>query len=68
MLWWWGIAGFAVRLGQPWVAAGAAINTLAMIPVTLMVEAKMVRKAERAEAFRQYCRETSVWIPLPKFW
>ena len=31
LLWWWGLAGFAARLGQPWVMAGAALNTLAMV-------------------------------------
>ncbi|GAX75621.1 hypothetical protein CEUSTIGMA_g3065.t1 [Chlamydomonas eustigma] len=66
LLWWWGVGLFAFRLGQPIVLCGALINTLAMIPVTIMVEERMMRKPERVEAFREYCRVTSVWVPWPR--
>ncbi len=51
------------RLGQPLLLSGALLNTLAMIPVTVMVEDRMRRKPERVEAFQQYCARTSVWVP-----
>jgi len=31
LMWWWGLAAFAMRLGQPMAALGALINTLAMV-------------------------------------
>lgn len=30
-LWWWGLAGFAIGLRQPWAAAGTLFNTLCMV-------------------------------------
>jgi hypothetical protein len=62
----WGIAAFAWRLGRPEAIAGAALNTLAMVPVTRMVEARMLQVATRREAWIAYAEATSVWVPLPK--
>lgn len=30
-LWWWGLAGFAIGLRQPWAVAGTLFNTLCMV-------------------------------------
>ena len=39
-----------------------SLDTLATLP---LIEGRMLRKAERAEAFREYQRRTSLLIPLP---
>lgn len=58
-----GIGLFAARLGQPWMLVGAAFNALIMVSVTFLTESRMVARAERAKAYRQYQQTTSVWVP-----
>eukprot|EP00884_Botryococcus_braunii_P023361 jgi/Botrbrau1/9709/Bobra.0388s0004.1 len=62
-LWWWGLACFAVGLGQPWPALGALFNTLCMVGVTRLTEERMLSQPERMDLYREYQRRTSVWIP-----
>jgi steroid 5-alpha reductase family enzyme len=64
-LFWWSLGGFAVAAGQPWALAGAAFNSACMVGVTRLTEQRMLRRAERAEAYREYQRSTSVWVPWP---
>lgn len=67
MLFHTGIALFAVRLGQAWMAGGTLFNALVMVAVTVMVEWRMTARPERAAAYRRYQASTSVWVPLPKW-
>ncbi len=39
----------------------------AQIPVTKMTEARMMRRPERAELYKEYQATTSVWVPWFKF-
>lgn len=66
-LWWWSLSLFAVNVGQPWAVAGTAFNSCVLAYVTVMTEQKMMAKPERRELFGDYCRRTSVLIPLPRF-
>lgn len=62
-LWWWGLGFFAWNLGQGWAFVGALVNTMCLAYVTTLVEDRMVKQANRAEAFRLYQKKTSVWVP-----
>lgn len=64
-LWWWSFAGFAALLGQPYMFAGTAFNSLILATVTFMTEAKMLKGWEpaRAELYRAYIRTTSPLVP-----
>lgn len=62
-LWWWGLGLFAWNLGQGWAFVGALVNTMCLAYVTTLVEDRMVKQANRAEAFRLYQKTTSVWVP-----
>lgn len=62
-LWWWGLGIFAWSLGQGWTFVGAFVNTLCLAYVTALVEERMLKQPFRAEAYRQYQKTTSVWIP-----
>lgn len=62
-LWWWGLGIFAWSLGQGWTFIGAFVNTLCLAYVTALVEERMLKQPSRAEAYRQYQKTTSVWIP-----
>lgn len=62
-LWWWGLVIFAWNLGQGWTLIGALVNTMCLAYVTKLVEERMVKQGNRAEAFRLYQKTTSVWIP-----
>lgn len=66
-LFWWGMGLFAVGVGWTFALWGAAFNSLVLAIVTVMVEKKMLQKKYRREAFKEYQRCTSVWIPwFPK--
>jgi len=67
-LWWWALAGFAASLGQWYMVAGTAFNSIVLATVTVMTENRMLTRwtAERAELYRQYMRTTSPCIPWPK--
>ncbi|KAJ9527364.1 hypothetical protein QJQ45_025638 [Haematococcus lacustris] len=66
-LYWWGMSLFAVGLGQPWMMMGTLFNSLCMIPVTQMTEARMLQRPERAQLFKEYQASTSCWLPwLPR--
>ena len=64
-LFWWSLGGFAAAAGQPWALIGAAFNSACMVGVTQLTEQRMLRRAERAAAYREYQRSTSVWVPWP---
>ncbi|XP_061998572.1 uncharacterized protein C594.04c-like [Rosa rugosa] len=62
-LWWWGLVVFAWNLGQGWTFVGSFVNTMCLAYVTTLVEKRMLKQDFRAEAYRQYQKTTSVWIP-----
>ena len=55
-LWWWSLALFSIKCGQPWAIIGTVINSITLYIVVGMTEGKMLRewKPERAEKFREY--------------
>ncbi len=66
-LFWWAVAGWGLLLGEPWVMAGAAINSLVLAVVTVMTERRMLAFPERRQLYQDYRLRTSVWIPwFPK--
>lgn len=62
-LFWWGLYLFAWNLGYGWMFVGPLVNSMCLGYVTVLVERRMVAKECRAEAYRQYQKTTSVWIP-----
>ncbi|PKA54188.1 hypothetical protein AXF42_Ash000021 [Apostasia shenzhenica] len=62
-LWWWGLCLFAWNLGQGWMFIGPLVNSLSLVYVTVLVERRMLKRKDRAEAYRNYQKTTSVWIP-----
>jgi len=62
-LWWWGLCIFAWNVGQGWTAIGSLVNSLCLVYVTVLVERRMLEQEHRAEAYKQYQKTTSVWIP-----
>ncbi|XP_059634483.1 uncharacterized protein C594.04c [Cornus florida] len=62
-LWWWGLVVFGWNLGCGWIFVGALINSMCLAYVTMLVEKRMLNQDYRAEAYRQYQKTTSVWIP-----
>ena len=62
-LWWWGLSFFGWNSGQGWTSIGAAVNSLCLACVTVLVERRMLDKRSRAEAYRLYQKTTSIWIP-----
>ncbi|VFQ78107.1 unnamed protein product [Cuscuta campestris] len=62
-LWWWGLGMFAWGMGHGWAFLGSLINTLCLGYVTVLVERRMVKRADRAKAYRLYQKTTPVWIP-----
>ncbi len=63
---WWSLGLLGVAVGAPWVLAGPLFNTLVMVRVTQMTEARMGERPDRAEAYRAYRARTRSWLPLPK--
>ncbi|WJX80475.1 hypothetical protein P8452_63469 [Trifolium repens] len=66
-LWWWGLVVFAWNLGHGWTFIGPLANTMCLGYVTKLVEQRMLKQENRAEAYRMYQTKTSVWIPCFKF-
>lgn len=62
-LWWWSLFVYAWNVGQGWMFIGPLVNSLCLAYVTVLVERRMLKKDHRAEAYREYQRRTSVWIP-----
>ncbi|KAL2536501.1 hypothetical protein Fot_17892 [Forsythia ovata] len=62
-LWWWGLFIFAWNLDFGWSFIGALINSMCLAYVTVLVERRMLELEYRADAYRQYQKTTSVWIP-----
>ncbi|XP_051149721.1 uncharacterized protein C594.04c-like [Andrographis paniculata] len=62
-LWWWGLAMFAWNLDCGWMSIGALVNTLCLSYVTVLVEERMLKKENRAEAYKKYQRTTSMCVP-----
>ncbi|EYU36802.1 hypothetical protein ABFS82_14G301600 [Erythranthe guttata] len=62
-LWWWGLVIFAWNLGCGWCFVGALVNSLCLAYVTILVEERMLKQQYRAEAYKNYRKRTSVWIP-----
>lgn len=65
-LWWWGLVIFAWGLGEEWSLVGSLVNSVCLAYVTKLVEERMLKQEYRAEAYRQYQKTTSVWIPWLK--
>ncbi|KAH7314377.1 hypothetical protein KP509_21G000500 [Ceratopteris richardii] len=65
-LWWWGLAGFSLVVGQAWATTGTLINSAVLAQVTVLVENKMTADSWRSDAYKKYQQETSVWIPWCK--
>lgn len=63
---WWSLGLFGVAVGAPWVLVGPLFNTLVMLRVTQMTDARMGERPDRAEAYRAYRARTRSWLPLPK--
>jgi len=64
-LFWWSVGGFGVVCGQPWVLAGTFLNSCVLASVTVMTERRMLDVPERAPAYSEYRKRTSVWVPWP---
>lgn len=62
-LWWWGLATFGWNLGFSYAFIGSLINSMCLAYVTVLVEKRMIEQDHRAEAYREYQKTTSVWIP-----
>ncbi|XP_072986439.1 uncharacterized protein C594.04c [Typha latifolia] len=62
-LWWWGLFLFAWNVGQGWMCIGPLVNSLCLAYVTVLVERRMLKQEYRSEAYTQYQKTTSVWIP-----
>lgn len=65
-LFWWALAAYGVRLGEPWVAIGALINTLVLVVVTQMTERRILSRETRRARYEAYRRTTPMWIPWPR--
>ena len=68
-LFWWSISLFAANVGHPEAMVGTVLNSLVLLTVTFMTEAKMLREwaPSRAQLYREYRRTTSMWLPLPNW-
>ncbi|KAG9455384.1 hypothetical protein H6P81_008288 [Aristolochia fimbriata] len=62
-LWWWGLVIYGWNLGHGWTFIGSLVNSLCLAYVTGLVERRMLKREDRAEAYRLYQKTTSVWIP-----
>lgn len=62
-LWWWGLVIFAWNLEHGWMFIGALVNSLCLAYVTILVEERMLKQQYRAEAYKNYQKTTSVWVP-----
>ena len=60
-----GVRRLGVVFEQPGVVVGTALNAVVLAVVTVMTERRMLGVAERSEAYRDYQRRTSVWLPGP---
>ncbi|XP_020213446.1 uncharacterized protein C594.04c [Cajanus cajan] len=66
-VWWWGLVVFAWNLGHGWTFIGALANTKCLAYVTKLVEDRMLKQDNRAEAYTLYQKTTSVWLPCFKY-
>ena len=64
-LFWWALALWGAWLGEPWVIAGAAFNSVILAVVTVMTERRILARPSRRAAYQDYQRRTSVWLPWP---
>lgn len=62
-LWWWGLVIFGWNVEQGWTFIGSLVNSMCLAYVTILVEQRMLKQENRAEAYRLYQKTTSVWIP-----
>ncbi|KAG0488560.1 hypothetical protein HPP92_007371 [Vanilla planifolia] len=62
-LWWWGLYIYASNLGGGWMFIGPFMNSLCLVYVTVLVERRMLKREDRVEAYKQYQKKTSMWIP-----
>jgi len=66
-VWWWSFGLLAVSVGQPWMLCGAFLNSIVLAVTTKLTEGRMLARKERRQLYAEYCRRTSMWVPLPKF-
>lgn len=62
-LWWSGIAMFAWNLDYTWWFIGPLVNSVCLGIVTILVEERMSKQDNRAEAYNKYQKTTSFWMP-----
>ncbi|KAK8944841.1 hypothetical protein KSP39_PZI007705 [Platanthera zijinensis] len=62
-LWWWGLSVFAWNVGEGWMFVGPLANSLCLAYVTVLVERRMLKREDRADAYKHYQKTTSAWIP-----
>ena len=55
----------AVSAGEFWVIAGPAFNLIIMLVSIDMIDKRMMSRESRREAYKEYCKVTSYFIPLP---
>jgi steroid 5-alpha reductase family enzyme len=68
-LWWFGLLLLGVAAKSEWwpICLGVLLNHSLDTLVTLpLIEGRMLRKPEREAAFREYCRKTSLLVPMPR--
>ncbi|KAF6156766.1 hypothetical protein GIB67_033235 [Kingdonia uniflora] len=66
-LWWWGLVMYGWNVGYGWTFIGSLVNSLCLAYVTILVEQRILKQADRVEAYNLYQKTTSVWIPWFKF-
>lgn len=62
-LWWLGMAMFAWNLDYMWWFIGPVVNSVCLGIVTVLVEERMSKQDNRAEAYNKYQKTTSFWMP-----
>lgn len=62
-LFWWSIAGWGIALGAWWTVAGTVLNSIVLAITTVLTERRMLASDRRRDAYRDYQRRVSVWVP-----
>jgi len=64
-LYWFGLALMAISCGEAWVISGAAFNFFVMLASMDLIDKRMVSRPERKQAYQEYMKVTSYFVPLP---